>query len=300
MAFLADHQHRLHRLGRGVQAPAHLVGLGKGGQAGLQGGVVVLVAGKLHAHEEQACGVVVVLGCFFNIAAVFHQEPGHGVHQPQSVGAGQGKDVGLGHRRPIVAALAPVCCARPMVGAANGALLRCVTAIAGAVSRSGRALRARGAHTRSASAGTVRATAWAIASSAGAGVPSLGGGALCCMAITMRAVRSLGGALAPRCAQHMAGTGDQHRRLAILPLGLYQDLGHALVAGNLDARHGGHLGFASRRQCPWRMASRWRSRAGASRPGQRCHRAWRCGFACGAGCPSTGTPARTASMMAGA
>jgi hypothetical protein len=86
----------LHGLGRGMQAPAHLVGLCKGGQAGLQGGVVVLVAGKLHPHEKQARGVVVVLGGFFDVAAMLQQKTRDGVHQPQAVGARESKDVELG------------------------------------------------------------------------------------------------------------------------------------------------------------------------------------------------------------
>ena len=90
----------------------------------------MLVAGKLHPHEEQARGVVVVLRGFFDVAAVFHQEPGHGVHQPQSVGAGQGKDVS--RRRPIVA-LAPVL-RKAYGGRRQWRPLRCFTAIAGAVS----------------------------------------------------------------------------------------------------------------------------------------------------------------------
>ena len=53
-----------------------------------QRGVVVLAAGKLHAHEEQTGYRVVVLRCFFNIAALFKQESGNGMHQAQSVWAG--------------------------------------------------------------------------------------------------------------------------------------------------------------------------------------------------------------------
>ncbi|MNT14024.1 hypothetical protein D3C72_1490120 [compost metagenome] len=66
--------------------------------------MVVLVAGELHPHEEQAGGVVVVLGGFFDVAAVLQQKARDGVHQPQTVGAGQGKDVGGCHSAAIVAA----------------------------------------------------------------------------------------------------------------------------------------------------------------------------------------------------
>ena len=55
--------------------------------------LVVLVAGKLHPHEEQARGVVVVLRGFFDVAAVLQQEARNGVHQPEPVGAGQCQDV---------------------------------------------------------------------------------------------------------------------------------------------------------------------------------------------------------------
>src|SRR6218665_2001857 len=51
-------------------------------------------AGKPHAHEEQARGVVVVLRGFFDVAAMFEQKARDGVHQPQTVGAGQGQDIG--------------------------------------------------------------------------------------------------------------------------------------------------------------------------------------------------------------
>ena len=70
-----------------MQAPAHLVGLGKAGQVVGQGGLVVFGAGKLHAHEEQAGGRVVVLRGLFDVAAVLQQEARNSVYQPQTVGA---------------------------------------------------------------------------------------------------------------------------------------------------------------------------------------------------------------------
>jgi hypothetical protein len=63
----------------------------------LSAGVVVLGAGKLHAHEEQAGGRVVELGGFFDVAAAFEQKTRDGVHQPEAVRAGQCENVGVGH-----------------------------------------------------------------------------------------------------------------------------------------------------------------------------------------------------------
>ena len=61
------------------------------------------VTGKLHAHKKQACGRIVVLGGFFNVAATLHQEARYGVYDAHSVRAGQGKNVGVGHRANILA-----------------------------------------------------------------------------------------------------------------------------------------------------------------------------------------------------
>jgi hypothetical protein len=46
----------------------------------------VLVAGKLHPHEEQAGVVVVVLGGFFDVAAALQQKARHGVHDARRSG----------------------------------------------------------------------------------------------------------------------------------------------------------------------------------------------------------------------
>jgi hypothetical protein len=75
MPLLADHQHRAHRLGGGVQAPLHRERLGEVPQLQPQVFVGDLVAGELHAHEKQAGAVVVVLGGFLDVAAALQQEP---------------------------------------------------------------------------------------------------------------------------------------------------------------------------------------------------------------------------------
>ena len=74
VAFLADHDHRLHRLLRRVQLPVHAEALGEPIQVSLQRGLVTVAAGKAHAHEEQARAVVVVLRRFFDVAAALQQK----------------------------------------------------------------------------------------------------------------------------------------------------------------------------------------------------------------------------------
>ncbi len=74
MAFLAHHQHRAHRLVRGVQAPVHLERLGEGFELLLEVFEGRALAGELHPHEKQARVVVVVLGGLFDVAAALQQE----------------------------------------------------------------------------------------------------------------------------------------------------------------------------------------------------------------------------------
>jgi hypothetical protein len=92
MALLADHDDGLHGLGGGVQLPGHLEGLGKQAQLQLQVVKGVLVAGKLHPHKKQAGIVVVVLGGFFNVAAMLQQKARHGMHDAGAVRAGEGEE----------------------------------------------------------------------------------------------------------------------------------------------------------------------------------------------------------------
>jgi hypothetical protein len=100
VALAADHQHGLHGLAGRVQAAAHGVRLGEGGQGALEG-LAVGTGGagqrELHAHEEQARAVVVVLSGFLDVAAMLQQKARDGVHQPEPVGAGQSQDVRMGH-----------------------------------------------------------------------------------------------------------------------------------------------------------------------------------------------------------
>ena len=108
VAFFADENDGAHRLGHGVQGPLHGKGLGKQLQAQAQVVLGELAAGELHPHEKQAGGRVVVLGCFFDVAAVFQQETRDGVHDARAVLAGKGEDVGVLHGALIVAAWLPV------------------------------------------------------------------------------------------------------------------------------------------------------------------------------------------------
>ena len=88
MAFFADKDDGGHGLRGVVQVPCHLEGRGKTGQLGSQVGFADLVAGKLHAHEEQTRVMVVVLRGLFNVATAFQQKARNGVHDARSVGAG--------------------------------------------------------------------------------------------------------------------------------------------------------------------------------------------------------------------
>ena len=97
MPFAADHQHAAHGLAGGVQAPLHAKGRGEVAQFELQFVMAQALASELHAHEEQAGGVIVVLRGFFDIAVVLDQEAGHRMHDATAVGAGKGQDVGWRH-----------------------------------------------------------------------------------------------------------------------------------------------------------------------------------------------------------
>ena len=97
MALFADQNDRAHGLGGAVQVPGHVEGGCKTDQLGVQIGFVHWLAGKLHAHEKQACCGVVVLSGFFNVAAAFQQKPRNSVHDARSVGAGKRQNVGMIH-----------------------------------------------------------------------------------------------------------------------------------------------------------------------------------------------------------
>jgi hypothetical protein len=90
---------------------AILKGSGKQPQLQLQVVKRVLLAGKLHSHKKQAGIVVVVLGGFFNVAAMLQQKARHGMHDAGAVWAGEGEDVGGGHgcraHRPRIVAAWP-------------------------------------------------------------------------------------------------------------------------------------------------------------------------------------------------
>ena len=97
MAFLADHDHRAHRLGGGVQLPGHLERLGEELELGFQVLERQLVAGELHPHEKEARVVVVVLRGLLDVAPAFQQEARDGVHDARSVRAGKSQDISSVH-----------------------------------------------------------------------------------------------------------------------------------------------------------------------------------------------------------
>jgi len=74
MPFLAHHDDGAHRLRPGVQAPVHLVGLGKSGELALQFFMQQLRTGKLHAHEKQPGTRIVVLRRLLDVAAALGQK----------------------------------------------------------------------------------------------------------------------------------------------------------------------------------------------------------------------------------
>ena len=95
---LAHHEDGAHRLRHGVQPPLHFERLRKHVQLRFQVFGRELRAGELHAHEEQTRVMVVVLGRLFDVAAAFEQEARDGMHESETVRAGQGQDVDRFHR----------------------------------------------------------------------------------------------------------------------------------------------------------------------------------------------------------
>ena len=105
MPLLADEDDRTHGCVERVQAPLHVVLLGKALNLGTQR-VGRCAAHKLHPHKEQAGVVVVVLGGFFDITALSEQKARDGMHDAGFVFARKGQNVARGHDGAIVAGLA--------------------------------------------------------------------------------------------------------------------------------------------------------------------------------------------------